>query len=310
MTTDLAMLADDPTLAEQAADPAQYVMVACERAKEWLTHALVGAHIEEIVEVKSQAEAIRVYTTQKQLGKDAELSAAEVVRRAERGIGLAIRKGQASGEIRSHGKGGGWAAHRESSSEGDAEEDSRPASPYDFVPHSTLYGDGREGGNGVYAMTDDVSEEAFEEAIAKAKGEGNLSRANVVRRARKRDSRPTRLDRATEIEQLAAEGYTSRQIASKMGLHPDTIGRIARDFDVEIPADKFTVNARHINSTRIARETVFAIQGAATGLDLIDYDDIDVSEVAEWATSLTESMREINRFVKKIKEMAHGLEQE
>jgi hypothetical protein len=55
--------------------------------------------IEQIVELKSQAEAIRVYTVQKQLGHDAELAAAEVVHRAERCIGLAIRKGQAEGRF-------------------------------------------------------------------------------------------------------------------------------------------------------------------------------------------------------------------
>ena len=47
----------------------------------------------------AQAEAIRVYTKQKQLGRDAELAAQEIVRRAERGIGLAIRRGQEEGRF-------------------------------------------------------------------------------------------------------------------------------------------------------------------------------------------------------------------
>ena len=44
-----------------------------------------------------------MYTTQKQLGKDAQLAAAEIVRRAERGIGVAIRRGQQNGEIARRG---------------------------------------------------------------------------------------------------------------------------------------------------------------------------------------------------------------
>jgi hypothetical protein len=76
----LPVLASDPSLIEQAADPASYVVLACERAKTWLTQALEHGDIEQIVELKSQAEAIRVYTAQKQIGKDAELAAAEIVR--------------------------------------------------------------------------------------------------------------------------------------------------------------------------------------------------------------------------------------
>ncbi|WP_055751031.1 hypothetical protein [Frankia sp. AvcI1] len=58
----------------------------------------------------TQAEAIRIYTTSKQLGKDAELSAAEIVRRAERGIGIAIRRGQEAGAIAKRGDIGGRGA--------------------------------------------------------------------------------------------------------------------------------------------------------------------------------------------------------
>ncbi len=65
----------------------------------WLAMAQDHGEIEQIVEIKSQAEAMRIYTMQKQLGKDAQLSAAEIVRRAERGIGVAIRRGQEAGKI-------------------------------------------------------------------------------------------------------------------------------------------------------------------------------------------------------------------
>src|SRR5215471_2176629 len=96
MVADLA-LAADPDVVERSADPAAFVVQA------WLTEALEHGEIEQIAEVKSQAEAVRVYTAQKQLGKDAQLAAAEIVRRAERGIGLAIRRGQHNGEIRRRG---------------------------------------------------------------------------------------------------------------------------------------------------------------------------------------------------------------
>ena len=109
MAADLA-LAADPGVIERSADPAGFVVQACQRAKAWLTEALEHGEIEQIAELKSQAEAVRVYTAQKQLGKDAQLAAAEIVRRAERGIGVAVRRGQQDGQIARRGDRGGRGA--------------------------------------------------------------------------------------------------------------------------------------------------------------------------------------------------------
>ena len=167
--SDLALIAQDTANLEAAADPAAFVVLACERAKTWLTQALEQGDIDAIVELKSQAEAIRVYTAQKQMGHDAELAAAEIVRRAERGIGVAIRRGQEKGEIAARGN---PAINR------------FKTSPTDFATDQDLSGNGA----GIYAMTDGVDDEAFEEAITEAKDEGNLSRANVVRKVKRTPS--------------------------------------------------------------------------------------------------------------------------
>lgn len=107
--SDLAVIAQ-PGALDQYADAGEFVVLSCERAKEWLTGCIAHGEIEQIVELKSQAEAIRAYTTTKQLGRDAELAAAEIVRRAERGIGLCIRKGQEAGTIAKRGDIGGRGA--------------------------------------------------------------------------------------------------------------------------------------------------------------------------------------------------------
>ena len=57
MAADLA-LAADPQIVDRSADPAGFVVAACERAKAWLTEALEHGEIEQIAEIKSQAEAI------------------------------------------------------------------------------------------------------------------------------------------------------------------------------------------------------------------------------------------------------------
>ena len=73
-------LAADPDVIERSADPAGFVVQACQRAKAWLREALEHGEIEQIAEIKSRAEAIRVYTTQKQLGTDAQLTIAGMVK--------------------------------------------------------------------------------------------------------------------------------------------------------------------------------------------------------------------------------------
>lgn len=165
----LAVIPDAADL-DTMADPAQYVITACERAKTWLTQALEHGDIDQIVELKSQAEAVRIYTMQKQLGKDAELSAAEIVRRAERGIGVAIRRGQEAGTIRKPGDDTRTDLVRE------ANLVSEKRSPKEFLTNNG------QGNTDIYRMTDGVPDAEFEAAIEEAKVENNLSRANVVRK--------------------------------------------------------------------------------------------------------------------------------
>jgi len=175
VTADLA-LAADPGFIERAADPGVFIVEACERAKTWLREALDHGEIDQIAELKSQAEAVRIYTISKQLGKDAQLSATEIVRRAERGIGVAIRRGQKSGAILDRSSG------RPAKSPVDNQSFPRPVT--DFASYDDLTGNDA----GIYDMTDDVSDEDFEDAIEEARAEKNLSRANVVRKTQARKS--------------------------------------------------------------------------------------------------------------------------
>lgn len=171
MAMDLAVLANDPGALELAADPGQFVVLACERAKQWLTEALNNGEIDQLVELKSQAEAIRIYSAQKQIGKDAELAAAEIVNRAIRGIASAVRRGQEAGEIKVAREGNG--------------RPSEIASPGDAIskPKALDYfGSQKERTDGfvMAAAPDDF----FEDALAEAKAEKDLSRANVVRKVK------------------------------------------------------------------------------------------------------------------------------
>lgn len=299
MTADLA-LAADPGFLERSADPAEFVIQACERAKVWLQEVLDHGDIDQIIEVKSQAEAIRVYTMQKNLGKDAELSAQEIVRRAERGIGVAIRRGQEGGSIVKHG-------HRLKEELVDNESNPRPVT--DFASHSELSGNSQQ--PGFYDLADGVPDEQFEEAVGEARAEGNLSRANVARKVRSRKPRPEEwipepgdnhgdapVQRRRLIRAWAGEGYSSRQISQRLSMRDDVVRRIAREIGVEITADQFVSGTRRHDSNRIVRETVHALEGLAMGVGLVDPGDLDPAQAGDWAASLTESIKVLSRLTK------------
>jgi hypothetical protein len=312
MAADLA-LAADPGVIERSADPAQFVVQACQRAKAWLTEALEHGEIDQIAELKSQAEAVRVYTAQRQLGKDAQLAAAEIVRRAERGIGLAVRRGQRNGQIARRGDRGGCGAPRVRGGNPGATRGEHLGSPAEFFRNDKERADS-------YAMTDGVSDADFENALGQAKSDGDLSRANVVRNIRQRrgvrpepagQELPDPADWPTQaaarrlqlIGELAGSGMSSAQIGDRLGIGAGRVRQLAREHGITIRADTVVGRARRFDSDRIVRETVHALEGLAMGAELADLAGLDPAEAAAHAASLTRSLRVLNRFARQIKEV-------
>lgn len=294
--TDLVPFVSEADI-ESAADPVGYVVLACERAKTWLAQALEHGDIESIVEIKSQAEAIRVYTQQKELGHDAELSAQEIVRRAERGIGVCIRRGQEAGEITDRSTA---AQQRESRARG-VDNTSSLARPTDFAKPVELSGNQA----GIYALTDEVSNEKFDQAITEAKAEGNLSRANVVRKVKgiASDPKPRNVPEAKRIEQiadLAETGMTGDQIGSQIGTSGAHVRAIARRAGITISAETVVGRRRRIDGDRVVRELVASLEGLCSTLPLITISDLDAREIDAWADSLKKSLRFLNQFSKEL----------
>ena len=306
-------LAADPSAIERAADPGEFIIQACDRARTWLQEVLEHGDIGQIAECKSQAEAVRVYTMSKQLGRDAQLSATEIVRRAERGIAVAIRRGQQAGMIARRGeRGSRGAAGVHGGNPGDTRGDHLGSSA-SFFRHGSERA-------GAYAMTDGVPEADFEKAVAEAKAEGNLSRANLVRKIRERHGQdtggpgtpvPDPADRSPEaaqarrdlIARLAAGRLTSRQIAAQLQITDQRLREIVREHGIAIPADAVAGRGRRIDSTRIVRETAHALEGLVMGIELADPAELDPASAAEWAASIARSTRSLARFARQIKEM-------
>lgn len=90
MTSSAVALPDDPQAVLAAADdPHQFVLVALDRAKLWL---ITAASVEDVREVRARAEAMRAYTVQMNLGKEAEQAASEIRIRAEHRIGEMLKE--------------------------------------------------------------------------------------------------------------------------------------------------------------------------------------------------------------------------
>lgn len=266
-----------------------------------------------MAEIRVQAEAVRAYTAGMPVGKDAQFAATELVRRAERGTGLAIRRGQEEGTIR--GPHDGKLMCRPGSTE-------PLRSVGEFGSAHDLNGGGRADGQvGFYALTDGVTDEDFEAALKEARAEGNLSRANVARKARERaepapgvgDWVPVPRDfhgeapaqRRRLIRKWAAEGHSSRQMAGLLGMSDEGVRKIARAQGITVAADIAVVNTRHLDSARIVRETVHSLEGLVMGIELADTASLNREEAAEWAASLATSIRVLSRFTRKLKETTH-----
>lgn len=241
----LALLPADPSSLDAYSDPGWFVEQALTRSKTWLLEAIEHGEIEHIHELKSKAEAIRCYAAQKQLGKDVQLNAAEIVRRAERGLGVCIRRGQAEGTVAKKGdhKGNQHTGGRS------VDDTSSKVTPSEYVT-------GYERVE-VYAMTDDVTDEQFEEAIAEARAEKNLARANVVRKVAKRkiiEAPPTKKQRHEVLRK-----------------------------------------ARHVNPDRVVDGVVTAVLVPVSTFDLLNgrYGELDGERLDGWASSLTDSIRSL-----------------
>jgi DNA-binding NarL/FixJ family response regulator len=275
-------------LAPEARELAVTTMLT--EARSWLAHAVEASEPKQIAEFKAQMATVAEATKQLGLSKEIQMDAQEMVRRAETGLGQSIRKGQAEGTVNTKAD-GGHPAHRDV-----LNTDHNKYSPSDFLAAGTTTVE-------TYAMAD-ASEEEFEAAIDEAKSEGNLSRANVVRKI-KGASNLTGEKRLQKIRKLAQRGMTSRQIGQEIGQRHQYVRELAHDAKIDIPADRMVgKSSRRVKHGRIAQQTVSALEGMAMGLEMFDPDELeDRQYVADWVISLGNSLRVLNRFHKQLKEM-------
>lgn len=183
---DVALLSDlDPAAREVA------VTGMLDQARQWLERAKESTTpAQDVAQFKAFVATVAEAAKQKKLSEDIQLDAVEMVRRSERALGVAIRQGQEAGDIRVTGQGGGDPRFV------DPGRDTNRMSPTSLFAHKTEMVQ-------TYAVTDGVTDDQFDAALAEAKEEGNLSRANVVRKVQELAPvrlEPRRVSRRKDVE--------------------------------------------------------------------------------------------------------------
>lgn len=272
-------------------DPSSAIAITSylENAKTWLATAVENTGPDQIARARAEITTAADAAKHLHLSKDIQLDAEEMVRRAEYTLGRSIRIAQAEGTIRS-------LADNSAIRDDPGGEITRVPSVKDIAPD--FYFNGSQ----MAVMADHATPEEFDAALESAKAEGNLSRANVVRKIKGHPSPGvvTRDMRAEMIGNLAEQGYTSRQMVTKVGVVEETIRLIARDFDIEIPADKIVRGSRRIDHTDVIEKTVTALEDTVSTLQYIDFNEVEYGQAADWVASLTASISAINGFKKRI----------
>lgn len=157
-----------------------------------LSTALDQMPIGEVVDLKAKVATVATATKELGMSKEAQELALEAVRRAEWALGRAIRKGQAEGQIRSQGDG------RNLPGVGDPD----VSKVTDFGRRDDLHGRPSRGEPGILTLAQAEKHE-LDEAITEAREEGNLSRANVVRKIECRTGRGEREGRTQRATRRA-----------------------------------------------------------------------------------------------------------
>lgn len=278
----------DNMAAVEALDPQAREMAVTHmlsEARAWLAHAVESTSPQSIANFKAQMATIAEATKQLNLSKEIQSDALAMVRRSEGALATGIRRGQSDGTVARPGQ-------RRNSANG---VDNTISFPSDFVSQVELHGNGY----GIMSLADVTSEE-LDAAIDVATEEGNLSRANVVRKVRDiaEGGPETRKMRAEKITDLAAQGYSTRQIAPLVGIGEEAVANIIRDYAIIVPADATTKGTRRIKSADVINNVIGTIDAATYSLALINPNEIQGDEI----NSLIQSINALRKAANKIKE--------
>jgi DNA-binding NarL/FixJ family response regulator len=113
-------------------------------------------------------------------------------------------------------------------------------------------------------------------------------------------SRKAIADRRDQMRKMAEKGYTSRQIAAALGLSEDGCRATMRELGIDISADRAVGKTKRHDSNRILTQIVMDAENLTEGVNLIDFADIDRSQIPDWLRSLQESRDKLGAFIRRL----------
>lgn len=308
VSTDVAML---ESLDKESQELAVTGML--DQAKQWLDRAMEATNpAREVADFKAFVATVAEAAKQKKLSEGIQLESTEMVRRSERALGVAIRKGQEAGQIGGR-RNGAASASREARKHQVVGYDKVPASVQEFAKKDEL----TNTHGGIYDMTDDVSDSQFEEALSDAKFEENMSRANVVRHVKQIKERDEtvaanaiahRDDMQTWHEHLAekyplprlafeAEGYTRHSTA-------EALASAARDtYKVSYRFTERTYAKHATQSQDWLERSSMNLEVALDVLNHIDFSTITPEQAQEALQRIEALPRQLNLYIRSLKEI-------
>ena len=114
--------------------------------------------------------------------------------------------------------------------------------------------------------------------------------------------------RRQDIRDMAERGYTTRQIASAIGVTEPGVAEIARSEDIVIHADRVVGRTRRHNANYIIERLVESAENLLVGAELIDFRDVQSERLGTWITSLQTSRKALTTFIRRLEQehKTHG----
>lgn len=303
-----ALARPDDMAALEALNPAARELAVTQYltdARDRLASALEATGPASVAALKAEIATAAEATKQLGLSREIQIDALEMVRRAEFALGKAVKAGQVAGEIKTLADGGPRSDYERGGhivhvTQDPSRDTTGKSSPNDFFKNTDEKVD-------AYAMAG-ASAAEFDAALSDARSEGNLSRANVIRKLEgvKTDGL-TPVEKLRKIRELADTGRTSAQIAHEIGGSEDYVRRIAKANSILIQADNVVrgLGKLRVDSNHIVNHAVITLEAlTGDGLNLIRFDDLDATQTENWVASLGSSISRLKRLQNDIKRSA------
>ena len=113
-------------------------------------------------------------------------------------------------------------------------------------------------------------------------------------------SRAAVAQRRKDIRDMAERGFASRQIAAQIGITEDAVRGIAKEEGIVIHADRVIGGTKRHDSNRIISQIVMDAENLTEGVDLIDFAEIDRSQLAAWLASLQSARDKLGGFIRRL----------